>query len=326
MTTNTSGPRRSSAEDRGEDQLSAGTSPHSIAQEESARAKRFKYAEDEGIITTARWIAHPAVKNITDSWRMSVHNILAPAFGRILADSDETVLFAWAVFGLSGVNSDFEPTNNDWRRVYLTCAEVVHADRAKRDFRKIACKAARDIRAAGASIDPTWDGDLAVVATLMLAAEGAIPWGLPPKELAEWVYPPSSSAITPDARGIRSRRGVNQASERNVLAIKHDYERHLFGEPERAPYAQGGERAMSRQNREKAARLKALSEVRALHVDASAKDILQTWGSSKERPGWLYRNLIAREMGLDWRTAGKLKPALRTLQRDCADLGIPANP
>jgi hypothetical protein len=325
MTRNQSDPRRANAEDRSEDQLSAGSSPPIIAPL-TPQAKRFKQAEDEGIAVTSRWINHPAVREITDSWRVPVHNILAPAFGRILADTGEAVLFAWAIFGISGINANFEPTNSDWRRVYLTFAEVQQAPLAKRDFLKIVSKAAGDIRAAGAAIDPGWDGDLAVVATLMLAAEDEIPWELPPMQLAEWVYPPSSSAITPDIRGISNRRGVPQAGKRNIIAIQHAYEKHLFGDPDRAPYAQGGERAESRQNREKAARLKALTEVRALYLDASATEILQTWGSSKECPGSLYRHLIAREMGLDWRAAGNLKPALRTLQRDCADLGIPANP
>lgn len=242
---NENGPRCWSTEDRSENQLSAGLAPSIAHPSEpvSPHAERFKRAEDDGIIATSRWIGHEAVRDHVERWRIPVMQILAPAFGRILADTDETVLFCWAVFGITGINSDFQPTNNDWSRVYLTPREKACAPRAVSDFKRIVARAVRNVKSAGADIDPEWDGDHAVIATLMLAYGPSIPWDAPAIELAEWVYPPGSTALTVDLKGVRARRDVSLETEYNIVAIRHAAEDNRHGPRKGAPYARGRGRA-----------------------------------------------------------------------------------
>jgi hypothetical protein len=351
MSENVNDPRCANTEGRqSEAQLSAGTSPAILprdAEAVSAHAEKFKRAEDDGTVSAARWITHPEVRKRVDAWRPRAMLIAAPPFGRHLGDSDpltaevNIMRLAWHLASLRGIGPDLELSdeNGPWMLEAYEAERTACAVKRLRALVKVVAKA---IEAAGAPIDPEWEGDRAVLALLLLTPPPVIPWGgrwngnewlsqPDPVALARWAYAPSPVAITADATGIRSRFDASQNSARNVLDIQFAYRDQVRADankPKRtaAPYARGGKRAASRQDKLKAARLYALAEVRALYPDAKGRDLLTGWSKKSGDPGHLYRSLIAQQFGVSHDAACSLKPGLRTVERDCSTLGIPINP
>ncbi len=260
---------------------------------EEALRKQFEAEEQQAINALARWVGHPAVRDVTAHRRVGAEQAVAP-IGRLLTHQIPVIFFCLHVFGLAGVESDWElrrtPT---WM---LRASEANAIEQVKADFRAIVQLTASELEEAGAGVVPGWDGDLVVVGELLLLD---VDWGLPARELAEALQPPAIGAIRVDASGTIHRRGSGERANNNIGALRRAYERHRYGQQPRAPYAGGGKRALPEQTRR---RRLALAKVREQWPGVTASQIYTTFGDHgvqrgglARTPGGYFRQLLEQD-------------------------------
>ena len=180
----------------------------------------------------------------------------------------------------------------------LTASEMNVIDRVEADFRGVVQLAVNELEGVGVGLAPSWTGDHVVVGELLLLD---IEWDLPARQLAESLQPPAIGAIHVDASGTIHRRGSGERANTNIGALRRAYERHRYGPPPRAPYADGGTRALPEPTR---LRRQALAKVREQWPGVTASQISTTFGDhgvqrggQARTPGGYFRQLLEKDAG-----------------------------
>ncbi len=288
---------------------------------EEALRKRFESEEHQAIDALARWIGHPAVRGIIERRRVGAETVVMP-IGRLLTDQIEVIRFCWHVCGIAGIEPGFELRKGEpW---LLTASEMSMIDRVEADFRGVVQLAINELEGAGVGLVPTWTGDHVVVGELLLLD---IEWDLPARELAESLQPPAIGAIHVDASGTIHRRGSGERANNNIGALRRAYERHRYGPPPRAPYADGGTRALPKPTLR---RRQALARVCEQWPGVTASQIFTTFGDhgvqrggQARTPGGYLRQLLEKGAGpgaiVDRPAKSTLYDDLRALRAAPAD-------
>lgn len=256
----------------------------------AALLKRFQAGEQQAIDALARWIWHPAVRPVIERRRIGAETVVLP-ISRLLTDQEQVARFSWHLYGIAGVGADWELRRGEpWM---LTPAEMDAIERVESDLRGIVQMTVNELAGAHVGLVPSWLGDHAVVAELLLLD---IPWDLPARELAANLNPPPIGAIHIDASGIEVRRGTWERAESNITSLRRSYEQHLYGPAPRAPYADGGTRAIPEST---SRRREALRRVLKQWPDATASRIWTTFGDhtlqrggQARTPGGYLRQLL----------------------------------
>ncbi len=192
-----------------------------------ALRKRFEAAEQQAIDAHARWLGHRAVRGVIEHRRAGAEQAVAP-IGRLLTGQTPVTYFCLHVFGLNGVEPDWELRKAPvWM---LTTSEANAIEQVKADFRAIIQLSAGDLEEAGVGVVPSSASDLVVIGKLLLLD---IDWSLPARDLAEALQPPAIGAIFVDASGTTVRRGIWERAESNITSLRRSYEQHLHGPPPR---------------------------------------------------------------------------------------------
>jgi hypothetical protein len=262
---------------------------------EEALRKRFEAEERQAIDVLARWVGDPAVRGIIERRRVGAETVVMP-IERLLTDQIQVIRFCWHVYGIVGIEPGWElRVGKPWR---LTTSQMNVIDRVEADFRGIVQLAVNELAGAGVSLVPTWTGDHVVVGELLLLD---ITWDLPARELAESLQPPAIGAIHVDASETIHRRGSGERANSNIGALGRAYEHHRYGSPPRAPYADGGKRALPKTTR---LRRQALAKVCEKWPDVTASQIFTTFGDhgvqrggQARTPGGYLRQLLEQGAG-----------------------------
>ncbi len=125
---------------------------------------RFRNEEQRAITSLTGWIGHPAIPGIIRGASLRVAAAVAPV-ARHLATQRDVIWFCWNVFEIAPVEPGWARPRRTW---WLTRAERAAIDPAKDAFRIIVVDTADALTAAGVTLVPSWAGDLAVVAELLL--------------------------------------------------------------------------------------------------------------------------------------------------------------
>ena len=234
--------------------------------------RRFRAEEERALAGLAGWIGHPAIAGIIRQAVPSAAAAVEPV-RRHLADQVEVIGFSWFVMEIAAIQPGWTIASHIWQ---LTPQEHAALAAVKAAFRAVVTSAADTLTAAGVPLVPSWPGDLAVVAELLLLEVIGInvPWDTEPRELADLLQPPPASAIEADAGGTRVRRGTSERGERDATGLRRGYEVHLHGRQPAAPYAGGGRRAVPEPTQQ---RRDALRQVLAAFPDVSAAQIQTTY-------------------------------------------------
>ena len=252
----------------------------SAARDDAALHKRFQAEERQAVDALTRWIRHPAIPAIINRRRIGAETVVMP-IARHLTGQIEVIRFCWNAYEIAGVGPDWELRRGEpW---LLTPEEMNSIDVVKSDFRGVVQLTVNELDGADVGLVPSWTGDHVVVGELLLLD---INWDLPVRELAEAMQPPAIGAIHIDASGTTHRRGTGEKPENNITALRRSYERHLHGPPPRAPYAQGGTRALPEPTRR---RREALRKVLEQWPDAEASNIVTTFGDRGRQTGGMPR-------------------------------------
>lgn len=237
-----------------------------------ADGARFRAEEQRAIASLAGWIGHPAIPPIIREASLPAA-MAAKALERLLTSQKEIIWFCLSVFELAPVEPGWQRTSHLWQ---LNPIERAAINSARAGVRVVVVAVADALAAAGVRLEPSWPGDLAVIAQLLLleATGHQVPWDSSPRELAEALQPPANCTITIDGSGSFQRRWASERAERNTTSLRRDYEKHLHGPRRRAAYAGGGTRAVPRKTE---ARRAALRQVLEAFPEATAPRITKTY-------------------------------------------------
>ena len=272
--------------------------------------RQFAMAEQHATATMAGWVGHPAVRGIIERHKSEADTAVFP-IERHLDSQKEAARFCWHVYGFAGLGPDWQLLRDaPWM---LTPIEAKLMRFVIALFRRVVQVTISELESAGVPVMPTWAGDHAAVGELLLLA---VPWDLPSVELAASMNPPGPGAIMAGASGSTLRRGAGERAETNLTAIRRNYERHLHGPRQRAPYAAAGKRSGRRTT---AVRREALAKVVEKFPGATASKIFSTFnhytrlpGGQAGTPGGYLRQLLQHaEPGESVR-----RPAKETLRQD----------
>ena len=261
---------------------------------ELSGADRFRAEEERAIASLASWIGHPAIPAIVRTESVVVRAVVKP-LERLLTDQFEVIGFCLYVFGMAPVGPGWKKTGHVW---WLKPTEVAAMEPVSTKFGSVVVSAADMLAAAGVPLEPSWPGDLAVVAEMLLleATDNGMPWELSPRQLAEILQPPANSAIAADGSGSFQRRWANERAERNTTALRRDYEQHLHGPRRRAAYAGGGKRTVPRPTEQRRA---VMRQVLVAFPEVSPAAIINTWNhrglknqGEPATPGGYLRHLL----------------------------------
>lgn len=185
------------------------------------------------------------------------------------------------------------PQGTPW---LLTVSQMNVIKRVEADFCGVVQLTVNELEGADVGLVPSWTGDHVVVGELLLLD---IEWDLPARELAAALQPPAIGAIHIDASGTTHRRGSGERANSNIGALRRAYEQHQYGPQPRAPYADGGARALPEPTRR---RRQALAKVRQRWPDVTASQIFTTFGDHgvqrgglPRTPGGYLRQLLEQE-------------------------------
>jgi hypothetical protein len=185
------------------------------------------------------------------------------------------------VFELTGIEPGWKLREGE--PLLVTPVEMNMIEDVKAGFRFVVQMTIGDLEQSGVGVVPSWKGDHAVVGELLLLD---VEWERPPRELAADLQPPAIGAILFDASGTHHRRGSAARANDNIGALRRAYERHTYGQPPRAPYADGGTRALPERTRR---RRQALASVLDRFPGATASQIATTFGDHGIQHGGLPR-------------------------------------
>lgn len=275
--------------------------------------RRFRAEEERALASLAGWIGHQAIPGVIQQAAPQAAAAVAPV-RRHLTDQVEVIGFSWFVMNIAAVLPGWTIASHTWQ---LTPQEHAAMGTVKTAFHTVVAATADTLTAAGVPLVPSWPGDLAIVAELLLLKVIGInvPWDTEPHELADLLQPPPASAIEADAGGTRARRGTSERGERDATGLRRGYETHLHGRQPAAPYAGGGTRAVPTTTQ---ARRDALSQVLAAFPDVTAAQIRTTYQQRAYKPdrtpatpGGLLRALLGKTLPC---------PARSTLAADLAQI------
>jgi len=215
---------------------------------------------------------------------------------------------------IAAVLPGWRTTSHTWQ---VSPQEQAAMPPIKAGLRAVVDSMANTLADADVPLAPSWPGDLAVLAELLLLEVIGIkiPWEVGARELADLLQPPPAGAIDADAGGTRVRRGTSDRGERDVTGLRRGYEVHLHGHQPTAPYAGGGTRAASEAP---GRRRDALRQVLAAFPGVTATQIRDTYQRRATKPdstpatrGGYLRHLLGNTAPC---------PARSTLAADLTDL------
>jgi hypothetical protein len=230
--------------------------------------------------------------------------------------------FCWRVCGIGAVYPDgsqepnpFDPeAPESWS---LTASEREQAGYIAAYFHLLVRAVATRLHDAGVPLDHEWDGDLAILATLLLlpALGYKIPWDGKIDEFAAQIQPPGVSAFTQDGRSASARDGRPEVMARNADRIRKHIRADDGGRELHVPYAPEGRKPP----RATVIRREVLAQILAEDPAATIPLILQTYGNSDRTPGGRLRiRLEQRLTAENLRVPGK--PSKTALYDDLACL------
>jgi hypothetical protein len=202
--------------------------------------QRFEAEEWQAEKTLAQWIGHPALQPEIKRRHRGAEMAVEP-ISRLLVSQREVTRFCWHIYEMAGIYPDWS-MRDDSGPWLLTFDEQNAMNLVKARFRDVVQLAVNELAGAGVDLDPNWSGDHAAVGELLLLP--SFPWHLPARERAKCLNLPPVGAIHANGTGTEVRRGLSEHAESNLTAVRRSYERHLHGPPPRAPYADGGTRAL----------------------------------------------------------------------------------
>lgn len=351
MTRNESDSRRWSAESRGEDQLSAGTSPLRLAEEKIIRELSHS-AERQGRKLTADWIGHPQTKPVVLCYRWHADGILGtPPVDRFtygdhaqgaIYEFTESALQCFAERPDGTISRDviLDPVNG-WQLTYL---ERYAAWQVASHWRALLAMVAGTLRGLGVPIDASFTaaagdrrfrGDLFPLAELL-----ALPIDLDadPEYLVEEVLntsPPLHFGALDHQLTMREVRGDDcdrTAMRMQRHRVTRDTGRSTFPAP-RLPDPKVYTSAPNWPTRLMELRRAALAEAHRTYkgrLPFIPAEVRRSWGRGPTQPGGAVSTaldrLLAGVTGEDGEPRTADKPSLATIRRDFQACGIPFSP
>ncbi|HET6190623.1 MAG TPA: hypothetical protein VFE59_26935 [Trebonia sp.] len=171
---------------------------------------------------------------------------------------------------------------------------------------------------AGVPLDHGWEGDQAILATLLLlpALDYKIPWEGKIDEFAAEIQPPGVSAFAPDGRSASARDGRPDAMARNADRIRKHIRTGSDGRELHVPYAEGTGRKPPRAT---VIRREILAEILADDPAVTVPQILNTYDYSDRTPGGRLRRELKRRLEAEGRPVPG-KPSQSALYDDLAEI------
>jgi len=240
-----------------------------------------------------------------------------------MADQKHCMRFCWRVCGIGAVYPDGsqEPNPLDpeapesWP---LTASEREQAGYIAARFHLLVRMVAAALHDAGVPLDHEWDGDQAILATLLLlpALGYQIPWDGKISEFAGQLQPPGVSSFTPDGRSASARDGRPDAMARNADRIRKHIRADNGGLDLHVPYAEGTGRKPPRAT---LIRRQVLAEILADDPAVTVSRILSTYDYSDRTPGGRLRCELNKRLEAEGRPVPG-KPSQTALYDDFAEI------
>jgi hypothetical protein len=288
----------------------------------------FRTEEKYARAAASSWIANPAVRSALDAARPSAVAITAPLLPHMV-NQVQCMRFCWRACGIGALYPDgsqepnpFDPEGTDpWP---LTGHERRQARYIAAAFHQLVRAVATVLHNAGVPLDHEWEGDQAVLATLLLlpVLDYEIPWDGKIGEFAAQIQPPGVSAFAPDGRSASARDGRPDAMARNADRIRKHIRADSGGQELHVPYADGTGRKPPRAT---VIRREVLAEILADDPAVTVAQILNTYDYSDRTPGGRLRRELKRRLEAEGRPVPG-KPSQTTLYDDLTEIsGAPAN-
>ena len=288
----------------------------------------FRREEKYALAAASAWIANPAVRIALDAARPNAVAVTAPLLPHMV-NQIQCMRFCWRVCGIGAVYPDgsqepnpFDPEGPDpWP---LTDRERWQAGYIAAAFHQLVRAVTTVLHDAGVPLDHEWEGDQAVLATLLLlpVLGYEIPWDGKIDEFAAQIQPPGVSAFAPDGRSASARDGRPDAMARNADRIRKHIRADSGGQELHVPYAEGTGRKPPRAT---VIRREVLAEILADDPAVTVPQILNTYDYSDRTPGGRLRHELKRRLEAEGRPVPG-KPSQTTLYDDLAEIsGAPAN-
>jgi hypothetical protein len=288
----------------------------------------FRTEEKYARAAASSWIANPAVRSALDAARPSAVAITAPLLPHMV-NQVQCMRFCWRACGIGALYPDgsqepnpFDPEGTDpWP---LTGHERRQARYIAAAFHQLVRAVATVLHNAGVPLDHEWEGDQAVLATLLLlpVLDYEIPWDGKIGEFAAQIQPPGVSAFAPDGRSASARDGRPDAMARNADRIRKHIRADSGGQELHVPYADGTGRKPPRAT---VIRREVLAEILADDPAVTVPQILNTYDYSDRTPGGRLRRELKRRLEAEGRPVPG-KPSQTTLYDDLTEIsGAPAN-
>jgi hypothetical protein len=243
----------------------------------------FRKEEKYALAAASSWIANPAVRSALDAARPSAVAITAPLLPHMV-NQVQCMRACWRACGIGAVYPDgsqepnpFDPEGPDpWP---LTDRERGQAGYIAAAFHLLVRTVATVLHDAGVPLDHEWEGDQAILATLLLlpALDYKIPWDGKIDEFAAEIQPPGVSAFDPGGRSASARDGRPDAMARNADRIRKHIRADSGGRELHVPYADGTGRKPPRAT---VIRREVLAEILADDPSVSVPQILNTYDYS----------------------------------------------
>jgi hypothetical protein len=282
----------------------------------------FRKEEKYALAAASSWIANPAVRSALDAARPSAVTVTAPLLPHMV-NQVQCMRFCWRVCGIGAVYPDgsqepnpFDPEGPDpWP---LTDRERGQAGYIAAAFHLLVRTVATVLRDAGVPLDHEWEGDQAILATLLLlpALDYKIPWDGKIDEFAAEIQPPGVSAFDPGGRSASARDGRPDAMARNADRIRKHIRADSGGRELHVPYADGTGRKPPRAT---VIRREVLAEILADDSSVSVPQILNTYDYSDRTPGGRLRRELKRGLEAEGRPVPG-KPSQSALYDDLAEI------
>jgi hypothetical protein len=287
----------------------------------------FRKEEQYARAAASSWIADPAVRSALDAARPTAVGITAVLLPH-MANQRHCMRFCWRVCGIGAVYPDrsqepnpFDPeAPESWP---LTASEREQAGYIAAHFHLLVRTVAIVLHDAGVPLDHEWEGDQAILATLLLlpALGYQIPWDGKIDEFAAQIQPPGVSAFAPDGRSASARDGRPDAMARNADRIRKHIRADNGGRELHVPYAEGTGRKPPRAT---VIRRQVLAEILADDPAVTVSRILSTYDYSDRMPGGWLRCKLKKRLDAEGRPVPG-KPSQTALYDDFAEItGAPS--
>jgi hypothetical protein len=287
----------------------------------------FRKEEKYARAAASSWIANPAVRIALNVARPNAVAVTTPLLP-YMANQVQCMRFCWRVCGIGALYPDgsqepnpFDPEGPDpWP---LTDHERRQAGYIAATFHQLVRAVATVLHNAGVPLDHEWEGDQAVLATLLLlpVLDYEIPWDGKITEFAAQIQPPGVSAFAPNGRSASARDDRPDAMARNADRIRKHIRAHSGGQELHVPYADGTGRKLPRAT---VIRRGVLAEILADDPAVTVPQILNTYDYSDRTPGGRLRHELKRRLEAEGRPVPG-KPSQTTLYDDLTEISAAAN-